>query len=136
MYKLASDRAQASRDHGRLADWIVTGPEHLTLEQQFRQTQDEVNILEARCLALPKHSEERTAMGLLKFDAQNRLSALKKQVKPHRMNLQGLPGVFMRIAREMLSKTEFQMILSVAQKTHDAEMAAAKAEAEQPETVT
>lgn len=123
MYKVASDGRQRALHQGRPADW-VNGEEVLAKEDQLRQMQRGVEILDARIQALPKNSERRKALGLQKLAMQNELSAFRKNLHLERRAKEGLSVAFMDVAKEMLPPLQFRIINAAAHREYEARQAA------------
>lgn len=114
MYKISSDKRQASLHRGRPGDWVNSQPEQLSGEDLLRQLQEETRILENR-IKESADKIERKALGLQRLEAQKKISEMRKlgygKKRPHKIS-----DIFMRLAFEMLPKVKYQIIRDAAQK--------------------
>jgi hypothetical protein len=115
MYKIASDKRQASLHRGSLKDWLGDGAEHLTRKEQYDNLKRVVNNLNQRILALP-HGPERKALGAQKLKIQLKLKTIKDEVKAENISNQHLGDYFMRAAFDRIQHGLFMAIKAAAEK--------------------
>ena len=117
MYKVASDGRQRALHHGKLADW-ANGEERLSLEDQLNQKLDGLKILEARILSMPK-SPERSELGRQKLALQGEIGAFRKRIGRVRVAREGIEHIFLSLAKEMLSRPQFNAVWQCAVREHE-----------------
>ena len=117
MYKAGSDRHMTSLHRGRPSDW-VNGQERLSNADQLLQMQDGVRILEERMKVAP-WGEARRTLGREKLALQLEISKFRKLVHMERQANQGIGEIFMTMAREMLPKVQFELILGATHRELD-----------------
>lgn len=117
MYKVASDRRQASLHHGKISDWI-NGDENLSVIDQIKQLQDGTRILQERIDACTDN-KERARLGKEKFEVQKQLRALKDKWGFHRSTREGLAQFIVDAAREILTPSQYETIHRAAIRRFD-----------------
>lgn len=108
MYKIASDKRQASLYRGKQSDWI-NGEERLSADDKLRQMQQGIKLLEARVLAAT--GEERKRLGREKMALQDEIKALRAVMPKSPVEWK---AHFVNEAKRILSESQFQMIFNAA----------------------
>lgn len=110
MYKIASSNLQhAARSFSRIAP---ANPEEFEIAPEAERDSIKSRMKQVECelLELSKRDPRRVELGLLKFELQNAMRAIRPKLRGPR----NLPGAFMEVAREMLPRHTFQMIQEAA----------------------
>jgi len=109
MYKIASDKRQTVLHRGRPNNW-VNGQEQLSPEEGLRLLKNGLHVLEDRIKkAMPW---EKRKLGREKIKLQNEIVAFRAAnglLRP-RHNTDDLHHLFIEVAREMLSKVQFEIL--------------------------
>jgi hypothetical protein len=116
MYKVASDRRQDALRRGKLSDW-VNGEEVLSIADQVALLKNGMLILERRIAT--SAGEERKAFGLQKLEMQKKLTDLNRLAGYERRLREGIAQYIVDAARELLTKSQFELIYKRAQRDWD-----------------
>jgi hypothetical protein len=114
MYKISSDKKQTALHRGKITDWM-NGKENLSIKDQFELMKRGIQIFESRLLR-ETDKEERKRLGLEKLALQNELTKFRKLNRIEQDSRDGLAGAFIRVAKEMLGKTQYELILRAAER--------------------
>lgn len=123
MYKVASDKRQSALRRGKLSDW-VNGEERLSVEDQINQLKDGMRILEERIASAS--GDERKQLGAQKWEMQCQMTKIKKSAGIEKRNREGIAQYIVDAARELLTKSQFDLIYRRAVRDYDLAQAAAK----------
>lgn len=116
MYKVASATAASKAHRGKLSDW-VTGEQHLTDEEKRGSLQAPARSLEAR-IKLTTNEAEKRRLGQEKHRIQEAIHAMR----PPRRCPDAVQH-FIDVAREVLSKSQFRLIMHRAAQLAEAQKA-------------
>lgn len=111
MYKVASKNRQHAAAALRWSD-LAGGEEAMTPEQEREAILTAMPALEARIASAAK--DERVALGKQKFELQERLGELRKQIHSRRHKGQSISQYFQAVCKERLPKWQYEMLVRAA----------------------
>jgi hypothetical protein len=124
MYKIASEKKQAAISRVRLADLMNGQPEHQTAEDRRRNL---IAVLEQA------QTQLKMATGAARIELRKKVEGLQEQLRNIKKEMQnrhmaraGLEEVFVQVAREMLPKLQYRMLMAAAQREWQQRQDAAK----------
>lgn len=133
MYKVASRLAQDGARRLKLRDLCTADGYEPSQQEERDNLKRRIAAIEAELLALPKGSQEankrRTALGLEKFEAQERIRKILPRIKGPDVG-----SCFIKVVKEQVTKFQYDQWMKMAQEMK-AEADAIAAETEPPSEV-
>ncbi len=113
MYKVASDKRQRTLHHGKITDW-VNGEEHLKPEEHLEQLKEGLRIMHIRVAAAKGRERRDLIVDFHKM--QNEIAVFRKKHALRRTQMPELPQFFVNCARELLTPSQFEVIMNMAKR--------------------